>query len=506
MNDTCPTIDQNRVTQVQDAIKYMNEHQSEDAMNLSGNLIGCMSEEINYAITPLEDMKSANTSVPNNVNEDTVNLLQSIFSDMFQDNNGNSANETEFVNLAVNMVYAITNHMEAITNHMEHSTGNQFKVDPRVERLNGGAKTKPRGRSTSRRRSPATPVDATPVDEAPPSQSEVPDPPFESKLAADYGQRATTFIQDSSNVIGAYLQATGEHIAEKTGELLSTTGRNVTDKVADTTGKMANTVVKFADKHALQYIRKGKRIVSRNIIDTTDKIQGNIFVKIATNIVLLILACLFFNMAIESYYYSYKDSLVLINENVNIVNTLINNTLVGKLITVAEQLKRLTAIPGLDGCRIYDLNTDSWYNAIKTSVGVYAVPLDTLQCARDVVTLKQNQIILDVKRAKYYSSSLLSIVSGLYNYIRTYKTEQIQSAEYEGELSTRDDTISALKNNIEYRDHQDRNTKSLRPRLTGGKSRRRKAKKPKKKTRKHHKRKTRKSGKKKARKHTTKKR
>ena len=151
MSNTCPTINPARVKQVQDAIKYMNENQSKDAMNLPGNLIACMSNELNYAIAPLEDLNSANTSVPNIVIDDTVNLLKSIFSDMFQDNNGNSANETEFVNLAVKMVYAITN-------HLENSTANQTdpnQTDPRVEELNGGMPY--RTRSSSKKRSKAKP-------------------------------------------------------------------------------------------------------------------------------------------------------------------------------------------------------------------------------------------------------------------------------------------------------------------------------------------------------------
>ena len=515
MSDTCPKIDQNRVRQVRDAIKYMNENQSKDARNLSGNLIGCMSDELKYAMTPLEDLDSANTSIPNNVNDDTVNLLHSIFSQMFQDNNGNSANEPEFVNYVVKMVCAISNHLE---NHLENSTGNQFKVDPRVIEVKGGAKT--RGRSKSRRTNtasstgvvpPSQSADTTPVDEVPPSQSEVPDPPFESTLAAFYGQRTTTFIQDSSNVIGAYLQATGEHITEKTGELLSTTGSKVRDKVARTTGNMANTTVKFVDEHALQYIRKGKRIVSRNIIDTIDTIQGNIFVIIATNIVLLILAGLFFNIMFEKYYYSYNDTLDILYEELNIINDIIHLTMGGKFTRVLTQLKRLTAIPGLEDCGIYDLNdTDDYFSTVKTFVLGAPVPIETLNCARQAITLKLDQIILDFKRTKYYFGSLLSIVTLLYRSIRKYKTEQIQSAESEKQLSTRDDTINNLQKALDNHHHKDRNTQSLRSRKGsrkgGGKSRRRKVKKQKKKTRKHHKRKTRKSGKKKARKHTTKKR
>ena len=74
--------------------------------------------------------------------------------------------------------------------------------------------------------------------------------------------------------------------------------------------------------------------------------------------------------------------------------------------------------------------------------------------------------------------------------------------EQNDEISAILDENNAYKNQLSAYERQ----KSLRPRLTGGKSRRRKVKKQKKKTRKHHKRKTRKSGKKKARKHTTKKR
>ena len=477
MSDVCPRVDQARVKQFQDAVRIMYEKKGpEDESNSIGNVIGCMSTDLNNALIPLEDLDSANTSIPDNVDEETIAATQSIFSEMFRENIGNSENEKEFVSFAMKMVFAITNHLD--------NSSSADKVDPRVEELVGGVRTR-------RTAEPAVPTLDTDISDENNFQTS---PNSSSSLAKGARELTTTVVTLGGDAVGAILTAsvgvakavtlgTAGVITDKVADVASRTGTQIRDKVADVASSGVETVVEFVDVKAIQPIMRRKRIVSKDITQRIESITGNMFYKLACNLVILYLACWFFNTLIEKYYYQMTNSLDLLYDNVNIVNELLRNTTTGRLSLVAQQLKRLTAIPGLENCGIYDLNTDTntWSNYMKTMSNVYPVPVGTLSCARKTLELQIDGVTLDMQRSIKYGKDIVDMlgIGGGLSYL-----------------------VGSLYKNLQFK----RTIKSEVEQSAGKKSRRRKAKKAKKKTRKNHKKKTRKSGKKKAKKSTTKRR
>lgn len=175
----------------------------------------------------------------------------------------------------------------------------------------------------------------------------------------------------------------------------------------------------------------------------------------------------------------------------------------------------VNSISTVDNFQCYSALATLHYYNYKQFVNWYKPPLYTMQWAILHLTNKDIFYYPNVALDTLDILPLVSRIDGVRKRIiptteeiKNEMSKQLEDSKKENEYSKKEN--EDLQKALDYRNHQYRNTQSLRPRegsrKGGGKSRRRKVKKQKKKTRKHHKRKTRKSGKKKARKHTTKKR
>ena len=454
MSDTCPTIDQARVKQVQDAVKILYDNKGpEDETNSISNLLGCMSGELSHALSPLEDLDAADTSIPNNVDEETVATTQSIFSEMFRENIGNSENEKEFVSFAMKMVFAITNHLE--------NSSSADNVDPRVEELVGGVSTRIRGESVV-----STPVDGN-------NNHSI------SPLAKKAGILTTTVVKSTSDFVGAILTWSYgkgsdyvEHYTTKGRDYVAdyTTSKvaQARDKVADVTRSGVETVVEYG------VVRPIVRPVSDLTKKVSKKVSSNPYFSFAYYCVYFIFIIIFFINAYSEYVVGKKDTLAVMRDDLDIISSIYKDKQLSyiykSLSIVWESLKMARHIrPALEDPnvqKICQLNFGSIHDSIITlsrNSPTYFIPAS--HCVFDLAISKPFWFtISDVVVGGYYLYKTPYVVQNLWRSSKKMYAELDQTA---GEA---------------------RSSKKSR--------RKRKAKKAKKKTRKNHKKNTRKNRKK----------
>jgi hypothetical protein len=450
----CPVVDQTRVKQVQDAVKILFENKGPEDENYSiGNLLGCISGDLSHALSPLEDLEAADTSIPNNVDEETVATTQSIFSEMFRENIGNSENEKEFVSFAMKMVFAITN-------HLENSSGNQFKTDPRVEELNGGM---PKTNNVAPAPAPA--------------------PERESVLANETGNYITSVLIYNGFKVGALLTDNLSDQEKILKDYLLPSQESLIN-ASITTGNVAKIPVKYLDlnvkKPLSNKITETKHRAMGYVNDRINSIKASRWYLVAFHIVMTIFTIWFFHYSFRTYILGTRNNFYLLKDTIEAYAGLGTSTFMVELMkTIFTYVPSITS----KAAAICDINFDGYENTFDTIMknagpGLYV----TYQCVKNVkIQETETPFARDVLQSSVaFPYAYMYLIPGINNYLIRPGIYKIYEYFFK-------------KKELQEQEQSAGKSKSRR---------RRKSKMGKKKTRKNHKKKTRKAGKRKGKKKT----